>query len=145
MSKEVFIYRFDERLPYRKLVSPEFYKWLNKSPVEFFLFHTSSMFQFVRLPARSYDLNKQFTHADRVIYKFEIEDPKDDIIYEFGKPMSPEFYEWLEDCPEKFSLKQTSAAYVTYKFETEDPEDDMMAAEEIKAEKRHNEGLRWPR
>ena len=60
-------------------------------------------------------------------------------------PMSSEFHEWLDGCPVRWFRATVDNDYVTYKFVIEDPEDDMMAVEEIEAEKRHNEGLRWPR
>ena len=62
-----------------------------------------------------------------------------------SSPMSPVFHEWLDECPVRCFRSAVDNDYVTYKFEIYDPEDDMMAAEEIEAEKRHNEGLRWPR
>jgi hypothetical protein len=150
MSKEVSIYSDKSCDLIGKPMPSNFYKWLEECPVEFFMFDTGGTCAFGTLrdpylDPSSLRLRTLFTHSDYVLYKFEIEDPKDDIVYDIGKPMSPEFYTWLEDCPEKFSVDQTSAAYVTYKFETEDPEIDRMEVEEIKAEKRHNEGLRWPR
>jgi hypothetical protein len=62
-----------------------------------------------------------------------------------SSPMSPVFHEWLDECPVRWFRSAVDKNYVTYKFEIYDPEDDMMAVEEIEAEKRHNEGLRWPR
>ena len=69
-------------------------------------------------------------------------------------PMSSEFHEWLDECPVPFFRSAVDDGYVTYKFENEDTAEKAIAAfeqlvaeeiEEIKAEKQHNEGLRWPR
>ena len=60
-------------------------------------------------------------------------------------PMSSIFHEWLDACPVRWFRSAVDNDYVTYKFEIYNPGDDMMAVEEIEAEKRHNEGLRWPR
>ncbi len=71
-----------------------------------------------------------------------------------SSPMSSEFHEWLDECPVRWYRSAIDNDYVTYKFENEDTAERAVAAfeqlvaeeiEEIESEKRHNEGLRWPR